>query len=214
MAIRTSLRSSEHPGLADTPGGVLLSGRRRQAQLGYLSAELDRRAPRRERSGVADRRARTLRADGRPHGPARLVTYDIVVVGLGAMGSAVALQAARLGARVLGIDRSAPPHTHGSTHGDTRITRLALGEGAMYVPLAVRSQELWRELEAATGEELLRVTGGVFLSAPDGRGHHGVQDFLATTIEAARAHGVDLDELDAAGLAALLPPFALRGDER
>ena len=142
------------------------------------------------------------------------VTYDLAVVGLGAMGSAVALHAARLGARVLGVDRFAPPHAHGSTHGDTRITRLALGEGAAYVPLATRSRELWRELEAATGEELLTITGGVVLAAPGGSGHHGAADFLGTTIATGRAHGLAVDELDAAGIAARMPPFALRGDER
>jgi len=140
--------------------------------------------------------------------------YDVAVVGLGAMGSAIAYNAARLGARVLGLDRFAPPHSRGSTHGDTRITRLALGEGEEYVPLARRSHELWRELEEQTGERLLHITGGVVLSAPDGRGQHGAEDFLATTVASARAHGVAVDELDAAGIAERLPPFALRGDER
>ena len=115
---------------------------------------------------------------------------------------------------MLGIDRYAPPHDVGSTHGDTRITRLALGEGEEYVPLAARSHELWRELEAATGEDLLRITGGVVVSEPDSHGQHGAHDFLATTIEAARAHGIAHEVLDAAGLAERLPAFALRGDER
>src|SRR3954452_8648564 len=135
------------------------------------------------------------------------VTYDVIVVGLGAMGSAVAQHAARLGARVLGLDRFAPPHEHGSSHGDTRITRLALGEGAAYVPFAVRSQQLWRELEAEMGEDLLQITGGVVLSAPGGRGHHGAEDFLQTTINSARAHGVAIEELDAAGIAERLAPL-------
>ena len=142
------------------------------------------------------------------------MAYDLVVVGLGAMGSATVLHAARLGARVLGIDRYEPPHTFGSSHGDTRITRLALGEGAAYVPLAVRSHELWREIEAATGEELLDITGGVVIAEPESRGQHGAEDFLATTIATARAHGIDCEELDAAGLAARLPGFALRDDAR
>lgn len=140
-------------------------------------------------------------------------TYDVAVVGLGAMGSAVALHLARAGARVLGLDRFAPPHVHGSTHGDTRITRLAIGEGAEYVPLAVRSHELWRDIEARTGEDLLTVCGGVVLSAPGARGQHGPGDFLATTIAAARAHDIPHEPLDAAGLAERLPPFRLRGDE-
>lgn len=139
---------------------------------------------------------------------------DIAVVGLGAMGSAAAWHAARAGARVVGIDRWTPPHAHGSTHGDTRITRLAIGEGAEYVPLAVRSHELWREIEAATGASLLVQCGGAVLGAADARGQHGADDFLAATLEAGRAHGIAVEELDAAALAEALPPFALRGDER
>jgi sarcosine oxidase len=141
-------------------------------------------------------------------------SYDVVVVGTGAIGSAVVYQLAKAGARVLGLDRFAPPHAQGSSHGDSRITRLAIGEGAQYVPLAVRSHELWREIEALTGEALLTVTGGVVISVPGGRGQHGAGDFLATTIAAARAHGIAHELLDAVGLAERLPPFALRGDER
>ena len=128
-------------------------------------------------------------------------SYDVVVVGTAAMGGAVVYQLAKAGARVLGIDRFAPPHTHGSTHGDSRITRLALGEGAEYVPLALRSHELWREIEALTGDELLTVTGGVVISVPEGRGQHGADDFLAATIATARLHGVAHEVLDGAALA-------------
>jgi len=140
--------------------------------------------------------------------------YDVVVVGLGAMGSAIVYQLAKAGARVLGLDRFAPPHAHGSTHGETRITRLALGEGAEYVPLAIRSHELWREVEALTGEALLTVTGGVVISVPGGRGQHGAEDFLATTIATAQAHGIAHEVLDGAALAERCAPFALNGDER
>jgi sarcosine oxidase len=141
-------------------------------------------------------------------------SYDVVVVGTGAMGSAVVYQLAKAGARVLGIDRFAPPHVHGSSHGDSRITRLAVGEGAHYVPLAVRSHALWREIEALTGDELLTVTGGVVISVPGGRGQHGAGDFLATTIAAARAHGIAHELLAGDALAERFAPFALRGDER
>ncbi len=141
-------------------------------------------------------------------------SYDVAVVGLAAMGSAVVYQLAKAGARVLGIDRFQPPHVHGSTHGDSRITRLAVGEGAQYVPLALRSHELWREIEALTGEDLLTVTGGVVISVPGGRGQHGADDFLATTIATARAHGIAHEVLDGAALAERFAPFALRGDER
>jgi sarcosine oxidase len=141
-------------------------------------------------------------------------SYDVVVVGLGAMGSAVVYQLALAGARVLGIDRFAPPHVHGSTHGDSRITRVALGEGARYVPLALRSHELWREIEARTGETLLTVTGGIVISVPGGGGQHGADDFLATTIATAQAHDIAHEGLDSAALAERFPPFALDGDER
>ena len=65
--------------------------------------------------------------------------YDVVVLGLGAMGAAATYQSAKRGARVLGIDRYSPPHEFGSTHGDTRITRIACGEGPEYSAFATRS---------------------------------------------------------------------------
>src|SRR3974377_960209 len=90
--------------------------------------------------------------------------FDTIVLGLGAMGSAAACHLARRGNRVLGIDRFSPPHAFGSTHGDTRITRLAIGEGEVYTPLAQRSHELWRELERETGGTLLTCNGGLVIS--------------------------------------------------
>ena len=81
--------------------------------------------------------------------------YDVIVVGLGAMGSAAMYQASKRGATVLGIDRYEPPHTLGSSHGDTRITRSAIGEGAFYLPFVRRSDEIWRELEASSGQHAL-----------------------------------------------------------
>jgi sarcosine oxidase len=66
---------------------------------------------------------------------------DVIVIGLGAVGSAALYQLAERGARVCGIDRYSPPHNLGSTHGDTRITRLAIGEGEHFVPFAIRSHE-------------------------------------------------------------------------
>src|SRR6476659_7847582 len=92
--------------------------------------------------------------------------YDVAVIGLGAVGSAAAWQAARRGARVLGIDQFEPPHALGSSHGDTRITRLAIGGGAQYTPLVLRANEIWREVESATGETLHVVTGGLIISSP------------------------------------------------
>ena len=83
------------------------------------------------------------------------VAYDVVVLGLGAMGAAATYQLAKRGARVLGIDRYSPPHEFGSTHGDTRITRIACGEGPEYSAFAARSHQVWRELESELGVDLL-----------------------------------------------------------
>jgi sarcosine oxidase len=130
---------------------------------------------------------------------------DVIVVGLGAMGSAACRQLASRGASVIGIDQYAPPHVRGSTHGETRITRLAIGEGREYVPLARRSHELWRELEQASGTELLTRTGIVILSPPTGT-------FLSETREAAREYGIAHRELSNAELRAGFPMFAVGGD--
>src|SRR4051794_23887868 len=92
---------------------------------------------------------------------------DVIVVGLGAHGSATLRALARDGARVIGLDRFAPPHDRGSSHGETRITRLAVGEGEAYAPLVLRSHALWRELEAETGLALLLQCGGLVM-APRG----------------------------------------------
>jgi sarcosine oxidase len=85
--------------------------------------------------------------------------YDVVVVGVGGMGSAALYHLARRGARVLGLERFEIPHELGSSHGHTRIIRLAYFEHSDYVPLLRRSYELWRELESEAGEQLLYVTG-------------------------------------------------------
>ena len=93
--------------------------------------------------------------------------FDVAVIGLGAMGSAALYQLARRGARVVGMDRHHPPHSHGSTHGETRITRRGIGEGEAYVPLATRSHEIWRQLEAETGQALLHEVGSIVISEHD-----------------------------------------------
>lgn len=128
-------------------------------------------------------------------------TYDAIVLGLGAMGAAATYQLARRGARVLGIDRYAPPHEFGSTHGDTRITRIACGEGPEYSAFAARSHEIWRELEAETGLDLLTQNGFLAISGAGNRSaNHGVAQFLDATVAAARSAGVSYEILDGATL--------------
>jgi sarcosine oxidase len=142
-------------------------------------------------------------------------TADILVVGLGAMGSAAVYQAAKRGARVIGIDRFAPPHAHGSTHGESRITREAVGEGEVYVPFAQRSHRIWREIEAETGESLFLACGGLFLeSGGIAARHPGKEQFLDRTIGAAQTFGIPHEVLCADEIAARYPQFRLAGNER
>jgi sarcosine oxidase len=139
---------------------------------------------------------------------------DVIVVGLGAVGSAALYQLARRGIPALGIDRFAPPHEHGSSHGDSRITRLALGEGSAYVQFARRAHVIWRELEAETGRSLLRTVGCLIFGADAPGAAHGVADFLQTTIAVAEQHGIPHQRLGAASLRRRFPQFRWRGDER
>lgn len=142
------------------------------------------------------------------------IAADVVVVGLGAMGSASLYQLARRGARVLGIDRWAPPHDHGSSHGESRITRQAVGEGDEYVPFVVRAHEIWRELEAESGESLLAPVGGLLLGRErESAWHHEQPDFVGRTIAVARRHGIAHEVLTPAEVEARFPQFRLVGDE-
>ncbi len=140
--------------------------------------------------------------------------YDVIVIGLGAMGSATLYQLAKRGARVLGIDQYHPPHTLGSTHGESRITRLATGEGAAYVPFAKRSHEIWRELEAVTGEQLLSLSGGLILCPKRGGAQfHGQGDFVEQTAALAREFAIEHEVLDAAAVRQRWPQLRIQDYE-
>jgi sarcosine oxidase len=95
------------------------------------------------------------------------VTYDVIVVGLGGMGSAAAYQLAARGQRVLGLERFGPAHDRGASHGGSRITRQSYFEDPAYVPLLLRSYELWERLERDSGRGLMTLTGGLMMGAPD-----------------------------------------------
>jgi sarcosine oxidase len=141
--------------------------------------------------------------------------FDIIVLGLGAIGSATAYQLAKRGAKVLGLDRFAPPHAFGSSHGDTRITRLACGEGADYTPFARRSNEIWRTLEEASGKSLLVQNGLLVISGRGPRAQtHGNADFLQTTIDAAKLHQVPHELLTDADIRRRFPQFQIADGDR
>src|SRR5687767_3554376 len=106
-------------------------------------------------------------------------SYDVIVVGVGAMGAATCYQLARRGVRVLGLEQFSIVHGFGSSHGHTRMIRLAYFEHADYVPLLRRAYQLWEELEAASGERVLYRTGGIYMGPPEG-------EVVAGTTAAAR----------------------------
>lgn len=93
--------------------------------------------------------------------------YDVIVIGLGAMGSTAAYQLAKRGQRVLGLEQFGPAHDQGSSHGGSRIIRQSYFEDPAYVPLLLRAYELWDEIKRESGEEIMTVTGGLMMGPPD-----------------------------------------------
>lgn len=133
---------------------------------------------------------------------------DVAVIGLGAMGSATLYQLAKRGVKAIGIERYAAPHTLGSSHGETRITRQAVGEGPDYVPLVLASHRIWRELEAATGMSLFNSCGTLIMSPRDNKAlHHGMPDFVARSISSAEAFDIPHEVIDSAAIARRFPQF-------
>jgi sarcosine oxidase len=124
--------------------------------------------------------------------------YDVIVIGLGGMGSAAAYQLALRGQRVLGVERFSPAHDRGSSHGRSRIIRQAYFEGADYVPLLLRAYELWNRIEQETGTELLTLTGGLMMGPPGSA-------TVAGSRESAQKWGLEHEMLDASQIAERFP---------
>jgi sarcosine oxidase len=127
--------------------------------------------------------------------------YDSIVIGLGGMGSATAFHLARRGRRVLGLEQYDLLHELGSSHGLTRIIRLAYHEDPSYGPLLHRAYELWHELEALAGERLLVTTGSLEGGDEDG-------PMFTGALEAARLHDLPHEILDAAEIERRYPAYA------
>lgn len=125
---------------------------------------------------------------------------DVIVVGLGGMGSAAAAHAASRGKRVLGLEQFQPAHDQGSSHGRSRVIRLAYFEHPAYVPLLRRAYELWRRLEEQSGRRLLQITGGLMIGSPE-------SDVVAGSLRSAREHHLDHEVLDAHEIHRRFPPF-------
>jgi sarcosine oxidase len=126
--------------------------------------------------------------------------YDVIVAGLGGMGSAAAYQLAGRGRRVLGLERYTPAHDRGSSHGQSRIIRQAYFEDPSYVPLLLRAYELWERLERETGDDLMTLTGGLMIGPPDSRTFTG-------SIATADEYGLPYEVFDAAELKHRYPVF-------
>ena len=127
--------------------------------------------------------------------------YDVIVVGLGGMGSATACELAGRGKKVLGLERHARGHDRGSSHGGSRLIRQAYFEDPAYVPLVLRAYELWRRLEAETGRELMTLCGGLMLGR---RGSHVLEGSLLS----AREHDLPCEILEAQDVRRRFPVLA------
>jgi sarcosine oxidase len=130
-------------------------------------------------------------------------TYDVAVVGLGAMGAHAVAELAARGLSVIGIERFGPLHDRGSSHGDSRLIRLGYFEDPAYVPLLRRAYANWRAIEARSREALLTITGVLQIGRPDSK-------VVAGVLESCRVHGIAHELLDAAAVNSRYPAFALR----
>ncbi len=119
-----------------------------------------------------------------------MAVYDVIVLGLGGMGSATAYHLARRGARVLGLEQFGVAHDQGSSHGRTRVIRQAYYEGQDYVPLLFRAYDLWHALEREAGTKLLTTTGAIYFGPP------GVSSVAGAAVSA-RAHNIPHEILTA-----------------
>lgn len=126
--------------------------------------------------------------------------YDVIVIGLGGMGSAAAYQLAKRGQRVLGLERHKPAHNKGSSHGKSRVIRQAYFEDPVYVPLLLRAYELWEQLERETGQDLMTITGGLMMGLENSPTVQG-------SLFSAKTHGLAYEMLDAREIHRRYPPI-------
>jgi sarcosine oxidase len=132
--------------------------------------------------------------------------FDIIILGLGAMGSGAAHQLASRGKRVLGIEQFTSPHDKGSSHGGSRIIRQAYFESPDYIPLVLRAYELWQKLERDSGTHLLNITGGLVIGPRQG-------ELVPRTLVAAGAHAIPAEFLEPAELSRRFPVFSPLPDD-
>lgn len=133
-------------------------------------------------------------------------TFDLAVIGLGAMGSAALSFAAARGVKAIGIEAHYPAHALSSSHGDSRLIRLGYFEDPSYVPLLQRAYENWRTLEARLRADILTVTGVLQIGSPDSK-------IVSGTRASCDLHGLAHEILDPEAMARRYPAFVLDEDE-
>ena len=132
-------------------------------------------------------------------------TYDVIVIGTGGVGSVAAMHLVGRGVRVLGLDRFPPGHDRGSSHGQTRVIRLAYFEHPDYVPLLRRAYELWADLESVSGKKLYYPVGLLQIGPPHGEIIQGVRD-------SAQQHRLAIENLSPEQVAERFPAFRCAAD--
>ena len=133
--------------------------------------------------------------------------YDVAVVGLGGMGSAVLAHAAKRGLRAIGFEQFSRGHDRGASSGRSRMIRKAYYEHPSYVPLLLRAYHAWRELESETETRLLHITG--LLMTGDDR-----SEILTGALRSAQTYGLPVETLRSRDVRSRFPMFALRENER
>jgi sarcosine oxidase len=135
-----------------------------------------------------------------------MAAYDVIVIGLGGMGSSAAYHLAARGQRVLGLERFGPAHDQGASHGGSRITRQSYFESPEYVPLLLRAYDLWEQVARDSGRDVISLTGGLMMGRPESR-------TVAGSLESALRWGLKHEMLDAAEVRRRFPTLAPRRDE-
>lgn len=133
---------------------------------------------------------------------AAMSRYDVIVIGVGAMGAAACAHAARRGASVLGLERHTIPHTLGSSGGETRLIRLSYFEHPNYVPLLRRAYANWDDLGDLVGEALLVRTGALYLGRPEGT-------LISGSRRAAERYGIEHSMLSQSEVRERCGPFRI-----
>lgn len=132
--------------------------------------------------------------------------FDVIVVGLGAMGSAAAYHLSKKHTKVLGLEALTPAHDKGSSHGESRIIRQAYFEGPAYVPLVLRAYELWNQLQEECSEDLISITGGLAIGPADGR-------LVTGCLKSATKYGLEHELLGSSEMQGRFPQFSLADNE-